>query len=137
MQDTNKTIFHSAKRFLSGTLISRFTGLFRDVAMAFAFGTHGSIAALMVAFRFAHLFRRLLGEGALQMAFVPQFETLRKEDPNRALKFFRDLSVALSLALLIIITIAIGLLSATYLYSDFSQGTKEIILLTAILMPSL
>ena len=79
MKDTTHSIFHSALRFFTGTMMSRATGLMRDVAMAFAFGTSSSVAALMVAFRWSHLLRRLLGEGALQTAFIPQFEKLRAE----------------------------------------------------------
>jgi len=137
MKDTKKTIFKSVKHFLSGTLISRCTGLLRDVSMAFAFGTSGSIAALMIAFRFSHMFRRLLGEGAFQMAFIPQFESLRNESPSRAIKFFRSLTITLSIILVTIITLSCAALSYFYLTSDASEGTKEILLLTTILMPGL
>jgi len=50
------------------------TGLLRDIAMAFAFGTHSAIAAFMIAFRFSHLLRRIFGEGAMQSALIPHFE---------------------------------------------------------------
>src|SRR5919205_2129836 len=100
MQDTIQTIRRSSHRFFSGTLLSRLTGMFRDMSMAYAFGTQPSIAAFMVAFRFAHLFRRLFGEGALQAAFIPEFESLRYQSEQRAFIFFRDLIVLLTLFLI-------------------------------------
>ena len=128
--DSTQTIFRSAKQFFSGTMLSRVTGLLRDITMAFAFGTHEAVAALFVAYRFAHLFRRLLGEGAMQSAFVPQFEELRKDDPDRALRFFRDLYAGLSLLLVILILLAMVTLSGLIHLSD-------IFFLTILLLPSL
>ncbi len=66
------------------TLVSRITGLIRDVAIAHAFGTRLAADAFFVAFRIPNLLRRLFAEGALTVAFVPVFtETLRK-DPGEA-----------------------------------------------------
>lgn len=136
MSDTSKTIVRSASFFLSGTFLSRVSGLLRDVAMAFAFGTSSSIAALMVAFRFAHLFRRILGEGAMQSAFIPKFEEMRRESKKRALQFFCDLALLLSLALFLLTLAAVAALFFAYRWVA-SQGAKEILFLTIILMPSL
>jgi putative peptidoglycan lipid II flippase len=90
MSDQPTSIAKSAASFLSGTMLSRVTGLVRDMSMAFCFGTSASIAAFIVALRFAILLRRLLGEGALLNGFVPHFETERKEDPKKGAEFFRD-----------------------------------------------
>ncbi|NGX55561.1 MAG: hypothetical protein KR126chlam2_01197, partial [Chlamydiae bacterium] len=68
MVDTSQTILSSARRFFSGTFLSRITGLGREVAMAAAFGTLPAVAAFWMAFRFAHLLRRLFGEGGLHVA---------------------------------------------------------------------
>lgn len=137
MNDSTKSIFHSAKRFLSGTLLSRMSGLLRDIVMAFAFGTEPAVAALMVAFRFSHFFRRLLGEGALQMAFIPHFEKLRGENPQKAAAFFRSLTWLLCLVLCLIISATILLLLLLYFFCDFSPDNREILFLTALLMPGL
>lgn len=111
--------------------------MLRDVIMAFAFGTQGSVAALLVAFRWSHLLRRLLGEGALQTAFIPHFEKLRAEDPHRAGLFFRDLAAALTLLLITIVAISMAGLGVAMLYGDFSPGNQEILFLTFIMMPGL
>lgn len=137
MQDTTHSIMTSAKRFFSGTILSRFTGMFRDMAMAYAFGTQESVAAFLVAFRFAHLLRRLFGEGALQSAFVPQFETFRAEHPERAFGFFRDLLIYLTIGLIALILIAMSVLGFIWSFCDLSPGNSEILFLTLLLMPSL
>lgn len=137
MNDTTQTIWRSAARFFSGTMLSRITGLLRDMAMAYAFGTQSVVAALLVAFRFAHLLRRLLGEGAMQTALIPHFEELRTHDKQRAGRFFCDL--ASSLTLLLIILIAVIMLGIGSLLSAnvFSEGNAEIAWLTLLMMPSL
>lgn len=102
--DTTHTIYRSARHFLAGTFLSRISGLFRDMAMAFCFGSSPEIAAFMVAYRLANLFRRLLGEGNMQAGFVPQFEAFRQVDERKAALFYRDVTFSLSLLLLLVIS---------------------------------
>lgn len=135
--DTTQSIMQSAKRFLSGTMLSRISGLARDVSMAYAFGTTSIVAAFLVAFRFSHLLRRLFGEGALQAAFIPQFEHLRNEDPKRAANLFRQLTYSLCLLLLIIIIFTMASLIIALNFFNLSPGNQEILYLTIIMMPSL
>lgn len=137
MSDSTQSIVRSAKRFLSGTMLSRVTGLLRDIAMASAFGTGASISAFFLAFRFSHLFRRLLGEGALQTAFVPAFEKLRKEDPKRAITFFKDLTLGLSALLFIVVVVCMSAIGSTLYFIDLNPGNQEIAWLTFLMMPSL
>jgi putative peptidoglycan lipid II flippase len=137
MSDSTHSIFHSAKRFFSGTILSRITGLLRDIVIAAAFGTGEAIAAFMVAFRFSHTPRRLLGEGALQSAFIPHFEELRRESPERAFQFFRSLASSLALVLSGIILVAMIGLKWAVAVLDLDTGMKEILDLTFLMMPSL
>jgi len=137
MKDTTHSIMSSAKRFLGGTVLSRISGMLRDIAMAFAFGTHETIAAFLVAFRLSHLLRRLFGEGALQTAFTPQFEKLRLESSEKACFFYRDLLALLTVGLSALIFISMALLGTLLFFVDFSPGNREIISLTLLLMPSL
>lgn len=131
--DNNKTIFHSAMKFFSGTIISRFTGLLRDVLMAFAFGTNSSLASLMVAFRLSHLMRRLFGEGAMHAAFVPHYESIKQVDPSKAITFFVSVKRALAIVLFSIIT----LLSLILAFFAYKSPDNEIVFLTLLLMPGL
>lgn len=137
LPDSTRSIVRSAKHFFSGTMLSRVTGMVRDMAMAYTFGTQASIAAFMVAVRFAHLLRRLFGEGALQSAFIPEFEHFRHEKPEKAFRFFRDLKVVLTLFLSLLITIICIGLGFILAYGNLSPGNQEIVLLTIWMLPSL
>ncbi len=55
------------------TLLSRITGLARDMAIAAFFGAGSGADAFFVAFRIPNLFRRIVAEGAASTAFVPVF----------------------------------------------------------------
>lgn len=135
--DSTRSILQAASRFFSGTMLSRISGLMRDICLAYAFGTQSAVAALLVAFRFAHLLRRVLGEGAMQTAFIPHFEELRKEDPQRAGLFFKDLTYTLTHFLIFAILVIIGGLGIALKWGNFDSGNQEIIWLTLLMMPSL
>lgn len=107
------------------------------MVLAFCFGTHEALAALFVAFRLSHIARRLFGEGALQSAFIPVFEELRKAEPTRAFRFFRDLTCLMTLFLAGFTLLSIITLGASNFFIDWSIGNAEIVKLMIILMPSL
>lgn len=137
MTDSSYTILRSAKRFFSGTLLSRITGMLRDMAMAYAFGTQPAIASFMVAYRLAHLCRRLFGEGSLQAAFIPEFEMLRHQNSQRAFTFFRDLMATLTLFLLLLITLICMGLGAFLMWGNPEPDNRDILILTMLMLPSL
>ncbi len=125
------------RSFFSGTLLSRISGMVRDLSMAFAFGDHPSVAAFMIAFRLSNLFRRLLGEGPLQSAFIPYFEGLKVQDPAKATLFFRQLALLITLLVLCLTCVGeIGLWTFSS-YFDVSVGNREILTLTAWMLPGL
>lgn len=135
--DNAKTLTRSSLHFLSGTMLSRLSGMGRDMLTAFCFGTDPAIAAFLVAFRLSNLLRRIFGEGALTVGFIPHFEALQAENPQRAAGFFRDLIASMSLVLIgVMIASEIGLLSALE-WGGFSDDNCQILLLTAIMMPGL
>lgn len=125
------------RRFFSGTLLSRVTGMLRDLAMAFAFGDHPSVASFFVAFRFANLFRRLLGEGPFQSALIPQLEEMRLKGPEKASFFFQRLTTLSSFFLIFIIFTSEVILKLICTYTDISKGNIEIIQLTMWMLPGL
>jgi putative peptidoglycan lipid II flippase len=126
-------VTRGAVSFFSGTVLSRVSGLIRDVSMAFAFGSHPALAAFMVSFRLANLFRRLLGDGPLPSGFVPYFESIRKESPKKGALFFRDVFFSLFFLLLAVVGLSeIGLLSLR-----MSGPSQEIVRLTALMMPGI
>ena len=68
----------------SGILVSRVTGLLRDMAVAAFLGTRFAADAYWAAIKIPNIIRNLLGEGTLSAAFVPD-ETLGWELVSAAL----------------------------------------------------
>jgi putative peptidoglycan lipid II flippase len=134
-QDNPQLISKSAWHFLSGTFLSRLSGLGRDVSMAFCFGSNPAIAAFLVAFRFANLLRRLFGEGQLSSGFIPYFEALRGESHQKGACFFRDLFHSLSFFLIILISmIEVGLFCLVK-WGGLNEGAVQIIYLIMLMLP--
>jgi len=69
-QNVHKHIVSSAGYIALGTLSSRILGLIRDALLG-AFFSRTVTDAWLVAFRVPNLFRRLFGEGALSISFIP------------------------------------------------------------------
>lgn len=134
--DSHKTISRSASSFFFGTLISRFTGMARDMALAYFFGSSAFIAAFMVAYRFANLFRRLFGETALGSGFVPHFEQLKSVHPTKAVLFYRDLFFAMTTLLSFVVLASEGVLFSINKIQT-SSNFQEIIYLTMLMFPGL
>lgn len=135
--DTPKTVTRSAFHFLSGTLLSRLTGLGRDMSMAFCFGSDPGVAAFMVAFRFANLLRRLVGEGPLASGFIPYFERMKGESTRQGALFFRDFLFSLSFVVIALILAVEMVLYCLWKFGDFFPGTLEIVYLTLLMFPGL
>jgi putative peptidoglycan lipid II flippase len=135
--ESTRGITRGALSFFSGTLLSRITGLIRDLSMAFCFGSHPALAAFMVAYRFANLFRRILGEGPLPSGFVPEFVSLREKDPKQGAIFFRDVFFSLFLLLFAVFFVSEGGLLLLGRSGIFSESSREILKLTALMMPGI
>lgn len=114
--------------------MSRCSGLFRDMALAYAFGTEPLFSLFLVAFRFSHLFRRLIGETALQNTFVPLYEEFRKDNPAKAFQFFKNLNSTAVLSLSGLIGMA-TLILAFIPFPD--QKLQELATFTQWMLPSL
>lgn len=104
--DTTHSILRSARSFFAGTALSRISGFLREIAIAIVFGSSPEIAAFMVSYRLANLFRRLLGEGNLQAGFVPHFTALKEEGGQ----FFRDVAFSMGIVLLFTVALLEGVL---------------------------
>ena len=72
------------------TLLSRFTGLGRDLLMAWTLG-HGFLSdAFIVAFLFPNYFRAIFGEGTLNPAFLPRYAALHAKGETKAAADFAN-----------------------------------------------
>lgn len=70
------------------TMLSRITGLIREILIARMFGAGPMTDAYNVAFRIPNLLRRLSAEGAFSQAFVPilaEFKSQRSEEETKTL----------------------------------------------------
>lgn len=95
----------AAVRVVSGmTFLSRLGGMVRDVILVRVFGGTAIGSAFTAGFAIPNMFRRLFGEGALSAAFIPEYASADKGDPEQARRF-ASLVVGL-------LAIATGLLTA-------------------------
>ncbi len=87
----------------SWTFLSRIFGFARDIMIAAFLGAGPVAEAFFVAFSLPNLFRRFFGEGAFNMAFIPQFSK-RVETGDNPNGFMNDAIAALA-AILIVLTL--------------------------------
>ncbi len=87
------------------TLLSRFTGLFRDMVLAALFGASRMADTFNTAFEVVNQVRRVLGEGALSSFIVPIFTERREVSEvegwrffNRTMNFLTFVSILITLA---------------------------------------
>ena len=87
---TSSKLAKSMSVVSSMTLLSRISGLIRDVVFANILGDKAAADIFFVAFRLPNFFRRLFGEGAFSAAFVPVFTEYRatrtEDETNRFLE---------------------------------------------------
>jgi putative peptidoglycan lipid II flippase len=87
------------------TLLSRVTGLFRELTFAYYLGTGAGADAFRVAVLLPNIFRRLVGEGAITSAFVPVFTSYIHKEKPAAVRDFAEKFLTLWTVVLIVITL--------------------------------
>jgi putative peptidoglycan lipid II flippase len=116
-------MIRSSMIFSGMTLVSRFMGFFRDLAISYTMGASASVAAdaYNTALMFPNVFRRIFAEGAFAAAFVPAYsKSLAKDGEEKA-----DILAADAMAVLTTATLGIMLvaeLSMTWLMYVISPG---------------
>jgi len=91
----------AAARISGLTMLSRVSGLVRDLLIARYFGAGTEMDAFTVAFRIPNLLRRLFAEGAFAQAFVPIFAEVKiREGPERTHRLLNHVASALFWVLL-------------------------------------
>jgi len=113
-----------AASFSGLTLLSRLTGVLRDVAIAAAFGVGASSDAFILAFRIPNSLRRLFADGALSAAFIPALVRERDHaDPLRIDTFVARM--AGTLAVVVTLVAGLAMLLATPLAVLFAPGATR------------
>jgi putative peptidoglycan lipid II flippase len=118
------SLFKSASIVSLLTLLSRVTGLARELLIASTFGASAMTDAFNVAFRIPNLFRRLFGEGAFSQAFVPVLAASKAQRGDDATRVLID-RVATLLAWALLVLSVLGVLGAAGLVWVMASGLKQ------------
>ena len=105
------------------TLLSRISGLARDIIFAGLIGAGSGVAAdaFYVAFRIPNFLRRIFGEGAFSQAFVPVFSEHKGRDSHAELRVFVDRLTGIMALILFVVTL-IGVIAAPILVTLLAPG---------------
>ncbi len=106
------------------TVITRVLGFLRDMVIARAFGAGMEADAYFVAFRIPNILRRLVGEGALTVAFIPVFLEEHQRSEEQAWKLANAVFTLLSV-ILIVLSI-VGVLFTPYIVKLIAPGFDSI-----------
>ena len=129
-------LFKAALSVSAMTLLSRVTGLVREVLGFSLFGAGASMDAFQVAWRIPNFLRRLFAEGAFSQAFVPVFAEFRAKKGDAETKALAD-RVASLLAMVLFVVTLIGVIAAPFLVyamaAGFSADANKMALTTTML----
>ncbi len=117
----SRTIFKSTSVVGLTTLLSRITGMLRDVAQAQLFGGGPMADAFLVAYKIPNFLRRLFAEGAFSQSFVPVVsEYKHQRDTAQVRELVSGAAGTLGLALFVITVI--GVIGAPVIIWAFAPG---------------
>ncbi|HSG64843.1 MAG TPA: lipid II flippase MurJ, partial [Gammaproteobacteria bacterium] len=103
------------------TLLSRISGLARDISFSHWFGAGPAMDAFIVAFKIPNLLRRFFAEGAFSQAFVPMIAEYRSKRTSAETREFLD-RVTGTLGVVLFAITAVGVLAAPVLILVFAPG---------------
>lgn len=106
------------------TLLSRVTGLARDMVLARIFGASAQMDAFNVAFRLPNLLRRIFAEGAFSQAFVPMFSASHSKEGEARTRVLLS-NVVSALFWLLLMVSALGVLAAPALVWAVASGFAD------------
>ncbi|MEN3291624.1 MAG: putative peptidoglycan lipid flippase [Burkholderiales bacterium] len=116
---------HKTLATVSGmTMLSRVTGLLRELLIARAFGASAYTDAFFVAFRIPNLLRRLFAEGAFSQAFVPILAEYKNRQGEAASKVLAD-HVATILTWTLLVTCLLGIAASPVIVYFIATGLKS------------
>ena len=118
-----KLLLRSTAAFGSMTILSRITGLIRDIIFAQLMGSTLVADAFFVAFRIPNFFRRIFGEGAFSAAFVPVYTQHRRSSDPQEVRGFVDI-VAGRLTLALVSLTVIGVVLSPILVTVLAPGFR-------------
>jgi putative peptidoglycan lipid II flippase len=119
-------------------MLSRIAGIARDAVLAAVFGTGQAMNAFSVAFRLPNLFRGLLGEGALSVAFIPVLTSLIENKDEAGAQRLSNLMLTVLVTLLAaVVLVGEGVVLVMAAVMDLNPQLELTLGLTAVLLPFL
>ncbi len=115
------SLLHSTTIVGGMTFLSRVSGLARDMVISRGFGAGIETDAFFVAFKIPNMLRRFFSEGAFAQAFVPVISEYRATRSRAEAKELIDRTAG-SLALVLVVITAIGVVAAPLLILIFAPG---------------
>jgi len=117
----SKSLLKSTVSVGAMTLISRILGFARDILIARLFGTSAGADAFFVAFKIPNFMRRLFGEGAFSLAFVPVLSEYKTQRGDAEVQRLIDHVAGVLGGILFVVTV-IGVIAAPILVALFAPG---------------
>ena len=117
-------LFKSAFIVSAMTLLSRISGLFRDIVFATTLGSGVMSDVFFVAFRIPNVFRRIFAEGAFALSFVPVFAEYHNTKTDEEKKQFLN-NTAGFLAVTTFSVTLLGVVFAPNIVSVIGMGFKN------------
>lgn len=106
------------------TILSRFTGLIREILFAREFGASSYTDAFNIAFRIPNLLRRLFAEGAFSQALIPILTEYKTQKHNTIIKDLINNIVTVLIWMMFIVS-AIGIAIAPAIIYCVAAGLKQ------------
>jgi putative peptidoglycan lipid II flippase len=120
----SRAIFKSTSVVGITTLLSRVTGLLRDMVYSQSFGAGTLMDAFLVAFKIPNFLRRLFAEGAFSQSFVPVISEYKvRRDPAEVRALVGGVTGTLG-GVLLVVTL-IGVLAAPAIIFVFAPGFTQ------------
>src|SRR2546428_10339664 len=126
----------SSGAMAAATMTSRVLGMVREMVYADFMGNSWEASAFALAFAVPNLFRRLLGEGALNAAFIPIFK--QKEVNEGEAEMWRSANAVISglvTAAAAVTALAVLGISIALATDHFKEETRLMLLLLRMMFP--
>jgi putative peptidoglycan lipid II flippase len=117
-------IFKSTMVTGTATLVSRITGLLREIFYAVMFGASAFMDAWLVAFKIPNFLRRLFAEGSFSQAFVPVISEYKHKRSQEEVRQLVD-EVAGTFGVLLFAITAIGVIAAPIIIFAFAPAWHD------------
>jgi putative peptidoglycan lipid II flippase len=138
-------VIRSSLVYSAFTLVSRFAGFLRDLALSYSMGASANFVAdaYNTAWAFPNLFRRIFGEGAFSSAFVPAYSRSLETDGEEIADVLAADAMATLAAAAVALTVVAELAMPWLMYviaPGFAANPEKFqlaILLTQLTMPYL